>query len=58
MLFLLKYGDPRGRNNDSHPIIKYPLWMILREILELKEIIIYEYIKEMYQAMTYFESKK
>ena len=58
MLFLLKYGDPRGRNNDSHPIIKYPLWMILREILELKEIIIYEYFKEMYQAMTYFESKK
>ena len=58
MLFLLQYGDPRGRNNDSHSIIQYPLWMITSEILKFKEIIIYEYFKEMYQSLVYFESKR
>ena len=58
MLFILQYGDPRGRNNDSHGIIQYPLWMITSEILKLKEIIIYEYFKEMYQSLVYFESKR
>ena len=57
-LFLLRYGDPRGRNNDSNEIIKYPLWIITKEILKLKEIIIYEYFKEMYLALDYFESKR
>ena len=57
-LFLLRYGDPRGRNNDSNGIIKFPLWMITKAILELKEIIIYEYFKEMYLALDYFESKR
>ena len=58
IIFLLKYGDPRGRNNDSHGIIQYPLWMITKQILNLKEIIIYEYFKEMYQSLVYFESKR
>ena len=58
MLFILQYGDPRGRNNDSHGIIQYPLWMITSEILKLKEIIIYEYFKEMYQSLVYFELKR
>ena len=57
-LFLLTYGEPRGRNNDSHGIIQYPLWIISKKILDLKEIIIYEYFKEMYQALDYFETKK
>ena len=55
MLFLMNYGDPRGRNNDSHGVIQYPLWIITRKILKLKETILYEYFKEMYQALDYFE---
>ena len=58
LLLLLEYGDPRGRNNDSHGIIQFPLWIICRETLKLKEIIIYEYFKEMFQALEYFESKR
>ena len=58
MLFLMNYGDPRGRNNDSHGVIQYPLWILSRKILKLKETIIYENFKEMYEALDYFESKK
>ena len=58
ILFLLTYGDPRGRNNDSHLIVQLPLWIISNEILKLNEIIIYEYFKEMFQALQYFESKR
>ena len=58
ILFLLLYGDARGRNNDSHGIIQFPLWIICKETLKIKEIIIYEYFKEMFQALEYFESKK
>ena len=58
MLFLMNYGDPRGRNNDSHGIIQYPLWLISRKIFKLKETILYENVKEMYQTIDYFESKK
>ena len=58
ILFLLTYGDPRGRNNDSHGIIQFPLWIICNETLKLKEIIIYEYFKEMFQALEYFDNKK
>ena len=58
MLFLMNYGDPRGRNNDSHGIIQFPLWFICRKILKLKEAILYENFKEMYQSLDYFESKR
>ena len=58
ILFLLTYGDPRGRNNDSHGIIQFPLWIICNETLKLKEIVIYEYFKEMFQALEYFDNKK
>ena len=58
MLFLINYGDPRGRNNDSHGAIEYPLWILSRKVLKLKETILYENFKEMYQALDYFESKK
>ena len=58
MLFLMNYGDPRGRNNDSHGIIQLPLWFICRKILKLKESILYENFKEMYQALDYFELKR
>ena len=26
MLIFLSYGEPRGRNNDSHGILEFPLW--------------------------------
>ena len=58
ILFLLTYGDPRGRNNDSHGIIQFPLWIICNETLKLKEIVIYEYFKEMFPALEYFDNKK
>ena len=58
MLFLMNYGDPRGRYNDSHGVIQYPLWHISRKILKLKETILYENFKEMYQALDYFEAKR
>ena len=58
MLFLMSYGDPRGRHNDSHGTLQYPLWILSRKILKLKETIIYENFKEMYEALDYFELKK
>ena len=58
MLFIMNYGDPRGRNNDSHGVIQYPLWILSRKILVLKETILFENFKEMYQSLDYFESKK
>ena len=58
MFFLMNYGDPRGRNNDSTGAIQYPLWILTRKVLVLKETISYEYFKEMYQTLDYFEAKK
>ena len=58
MLLLLTYGDPRGRYNDSNGIIQFPLWIISKEILKLKEIIVYEYFKEMYESLEFFELKR
>lgn len=58
MFFLMNYGDPRGRNNDSSGVIQYPLWILTRKVLVLKETISYEYFKEMYQTLDYFEAKK
>ena len=58
MLFILSYGDPRGRNNDSNGIIQFPLWIVCREFFKIKEKTIYEYFREMNLSFEYFESKR
>ena len=58
MLLLMNYGDPRGRHNDSHGILQFPLWEIARKTYKLDEPIINENFKEMYQALDFFEKYK
>ena len=58
MLLLMNYGDPRGRHNDSHGILQFPLWEIARKTYKLDEAIINENFKEMYQALDFFEKYK
>ena len=58
MLLLMNYGDPRGRYNDSHGILQFPLWEIARKTYKLEEAIINENFKEMYQALDFFEKNK
>ena len=60
MLLLMLFGDPRGRNNDSHPLMQLPLWKIVRKTLKLEK----EqpgnnrYLYEMYKSLEYFNSPK
>ena len=58
MMFLMNYGDPRGRYNDSHGALQFPLWEIARKTYKLDETIINESFKEMYQALDFFEKNK
>ena len=58
MLLLMNYGDPRGRNNDSHGAMQFPLWEISRKTYKLEEPFINENFKEMYQALDFFDKKK
>ena len=59
LLLLLLYGDPRGRNNDSHGLMQFPLWKINRKILKLEHsIIISEYFNEMYSSLNFFDKSK
>ena len=58
ILILLAYGDPRGRNNDSHGILKFPLWNICRKTLKFEQVIISENFREMFHALDFFEWKK
>ena len=58
MLLLLNYGDPRGRNNDSHEVMQFPLWEISRKTYKLEEPFINENFKEMYQALDFFNKRK
>ena len=58
LLILLSYGEPRGRNNDSHGILEFPLWNICRKTLKFEQIIISENFREMFHALDYFEWKK
>ena len=58
MLLLINYGDPRGRNNDSHGAMQFPLWEISRKTYKLEQPFINENFKEMYQALDYFDKKK
>ena len=58
LFLLLKYGDPRGRNNDSHGCLQFPLWEISRKTYKLEEPFINENFKEMYQSLDHFQKKK
>ena len=52
ILFLMNYGDPRGRKNDSNEILFLPLWKIMDKIYEIeKDSLIYDYFKEMFLAL-------
>ena len=57
LLILMAYGEPRGRNNDSHGILEYPLWNICRKTLKYEQITISENFREMFHALDYFEWK-
>ena len=57
MLLLMNYGEPRGRNNDSHGILEFPIWKIARKT-RLEQKGINDYFKEMCQSLSFFESKK
>ena len=58
MLILLSYGDPRGRNNDSHGIMQYPLWEICYRTVKCENFTISENFREMFHALDYFEWNK
>jgi len=60
MLFLMLFGDPRGRNNDSHPMMKLPLWKIVRKSIKLEkgEPGNNHYLYEMYKSLEFFNSSK
>ena len=60
MLFLMMFGDPRGRNNDSHSLLHLPLWKIARKAfkLEKQEPSINQYFLEMYKSLEYFQKDK
>ena len=57
MLLLMSYGEPRGRNNDSHGVLAFPIWKIARKT-RLEQKAINDYFKEMFQCLSFFEKKK
>ena len=58
ILILLLYGEPRGRFNDSHGIMLYPLWEICYRMIKYENIIINENFREMFHALDFFEWNK
>ena len=58
MLLLMSYGESRGRNNDSHGILSFPVWKIARKTSRLEQNVISDYFKEMYQCLSFYEKKK
>jgi len=53
-LFLMHYGDPRGRKNDSSEMLLLPILKIMNKIYEIeKDSLIYDYFKEMYLSLDY-----
>ena len=58
MLIFLSYGEPRGRNNDSHGILEFPLWKLCRKIMKFEQITLTENFREIFHALDYFEWKK
>ena len=55
MLTLFSYGEPRGRNNDSHGFMMFPLWKIARKANFFEDSFINENFKEMFHALEYNE---
>ena len=54
ILLLMNYGDPRGRKNDSHDILLFPIWKILKKIYDIeKNSLIYDYFKEMFLSLDF-----
>ena len=58
ILILLSYGDPRGRYNDAHGIMLYPLWEICYRTVKCENITISENFREMLHALDFFEWNK
>ena len=59
MLLLMNYGDPRGRNNDSHEILLFSIWKLLDKICEReKDSVMIDYFKEMFLSLDFIEKNK
>ena len=58
MLIFLAYGEPRGRNNDSHGILEFPIWNICRKLIKFEQITLIENFREMFHTLDYFEWRK
>ena len=58
MLILLSYGEPRGKNNDSHGFMMFPLWKVARKASFFEDSFINENFKEMFHALEYNEINK
>ena len=58
MLIFFTYGEPRGRNNDSHGILEFPIWKLCRKTLKFEQITTSENFREMFHTLDYFEWKK
>jgi len=58
MLIFLSYGEPRGRNNDSHGVLEFPIWNICRKLIKFEQITLTENFREMFHTLDYFEWKK
>ena len=58
ILILLEYGDPRGRYNDAHGVMMYPLWEICYRTVKCENITISENFREMFHALDFFEWNK
>ena len=53
MLTLLSYGEPRGKHNDSHGFMMFPLWKVARKASFFEDSFINENFKEMFHALEY-----
>ena len=58
ILILLAYGDPRGRYNDSHGVMLYPLWEICYRMVKCENVTISENFREMLHALDFFTWNK
>ena len=54
IMFLMTFGEPRGRKNDSNEILLLPIWKIMNKVYEVeKDSLIYDYFKEMFLSLDY-----
>ena len=57
MVLLMNYGDPRGRNCNSHRALLFPIWKIARKAYKLKDYLIDVNFQEMFQCLDYYENQ-